>query len=231
MKLSALIAPLIEAKADHDTIMRVVLAFEAEQGDALERRRANDRDRQKRHRNVTSRDVTVTVSSHERVMRGEDNLLTKNQAGQEERKKEGAPAALSPCSELEIVLDSERARAVVDHRLRLRKPLTAHAARLLAKKLALFPDPNEAADRMIEKGWQSIEVDWDKPRSTAPPVKPLSFGQMFQQDAQDMGIIPNDKPASPSDRRVEAGNGDREVGGPGVTRRFAVSANLLGRLG
>ena len=90
MKLSAILAPLIEAKADHETIMRVVKAFEDQQTDALERRRANDRERQERRRHVKSREVTVNASSHAGVARGLDNLPTKKITGQEERKEESA---------------------------------------------------------------------------------------------------------------------------------------------
>ena len=50
MKLSALIAPLIAAKAPHDQIMAVVMAYEEQQQDALERRRQADADRQSRKR-------------------------------------------------------------------------------------------------------------------------------------------------------------------------------------
>lgn len=62
MKLSAILAPLIAAKVPHDIIMQTVQAWEAEQSDALEKRRSSDRDRQAKRRanNVTSRDVTVT---------------------------------------------------------------------------------------------------------------------------------------------------------------------------
>lgn len=67
---------------------------------------------------------------------------------------------ISPQGELEVVLDAERARAVVQHRQRLRKPLTPHAAKLLATKLAKAADPNAAADLMIERGWQGFEPDW-----------------------------------------------------------------------
>src|SRR5690606_13053361 len=62
MKLSAILAPLIAAKVPHDVIMQTVQAWEAEQSDALEKRRSSDRDRQAKRRanNVTSRDATVT---------------------------------------------------------------------------------------------------------------------------------------------------------------------------
>lgn len=76
----------------------------------------------------------------------------------------------SPKSELEAVLDAEHATAVVDHRKRLRKPLTPHAAKLLAGKLARCPDPNAAADVMIANGWQGFEPEWlNNRKGTGPP--------------------------------------------------------------
>lgn len=79
----------------------------------------------------------------------------------------------SPRDELETVLDPERAAAVVEHRKRIRKPLTAHAAKLLARKFAQVSDPNAAADAMVANGWQGFEPEWlDNRRSvqaTAPP--------------------------------------------------------------
>ena len=78
MKLSALIAPLIDAKAPHEQIMAVVLAFEAENVSALEQRRRADAERQarKRERDTMSRDITLRHSDRsltgERVTRVED---------------------------------------------------------------------------------------------------------------------------------------------------------------
>lgn len=66
----------------------------------------------------------------------------------------------SPLFELAKVLDGERAKAVVDHRQKLKKPLTAHAAKLLAAKFAACPDPNAAADTMIGNGWQGFDPKW-----------------------------------------------------------------------
>lgn len=62
--------------------------------------------------------------------------------------------------ELGAVLDAERTAAVIDHRRAMRKPLTPHAARLLARKLGAAPDPNAAADTMIGNGWQGFEPEW-----------------------------------------------------------------------
>jgi hypothetical protein len=67
---------------------------------------------------------------------------------------------MTPRDWLQTVLDDEHADEVIKHRQRLRKPMTDYAAKLLAKKLAACPDPNGAADIMIEKGWQSVEPAW-----------------------------------------------------------------------
>lgn len=77
----------------------------------------------------------------------------------------------SPKQELETVLDTERAKAVVAHRKAIRKPLTEHAAKLLARKFAACPDPNAAADAMISNGWQGFDPSWlDKPPARAGPL-------------------------------------------------------------
>jgi uncharacterized protein YdaU (DUF1376 family) len=79
---------------------------------------------------------------------------------------------LTPRQELETVLDEERADAVIEHRQRMRKPLTARAAKMLAGKLSKADDPNRAADLMIERGWAGFEVDWMRgTRGNDPPSK------------------------------------------------------------
>jgi hypothetical protein len=74
----------------------------------------------------------------------------------------------TPQKRLETVLRPEIARAVVDHRQRLRKQLTEHAAGLLAASLAKAKDPNAAAERMIEKGWASFDPSWGLAQSVRP---------------------------------------------------------------
>lgn len=91
MKLSVILGPLLDAKADHELIRKMILAHESEIAEAIEKRRENDRIRQQRKRDkeashVTSRDVTVTRSSRAGATRGLDNLQTKNQAGQKKIK-------------------------------------------------------------------------------------------------------------------------------------------------
>lgn len=85
------------------------------------------------------------------------------------------PVLLSAREELETVLDAKHAGAVLEHRQRIRKPMTAHAAHLLAASFSKAPDPNAAADEMIERGWQGFKPGWLESRtsqhhSTAPPT-------------------------------------------------------------
>lgn len=183
MKLSALLAPLIAAKVPHEQILSVILAFEGEQENALDRRRKADAERQSRHR---SRDVTLRNSDKLLVRGGDaralDNLLTKVIEPQES-KKEKKEAQATPRDELETVLDPTRAGAVLEHRQRLRKPLTAHAARLLAGKLSKCPDPNAAADTMIGNGWQGFEPEWLTPSPRGSPKGP-TLSERFAQLGQ-----------------------------------------------
>jgi hypothetical protein len=72
-------------------------------------------------------------------------------------------------AELEKVLDQTRARAVVDHRRKLNKPLTPYAAKLLATSLGRSPTPNAAADTMIERGWQGFNPEWAKGTPAGKP--------------------------------------------------------------
>lgn len=61
------------------------------------------------------------------------------------------------------VLDDERASALIEHRNRLRAPLTVRAAELLARQLALARDgPAAAADLMLERGWKGFKAEWDR---------------------------------------------------------------------
>jgi hypothetical protein len=173
VKLSAILEPLVAAGVDAATILAAVKAWEEQQTDALERRRANDRERQDRRRHVMSRDVTVTVPSRERVTRVEDKPQTTDTQSSEQK--------ITPRAALEAVLDADRAEAVVQHRQRLRKPLTGHAAKLLAGKFAQCPDPNAAADTMIGNGWQGFEPDWlVKPAARgSPTAKSRGVGGVF----------------------------------------------------
>jgi hypothetical protein len=106
---------------------------------------------------------------------------------------------------LETVLDAEHSDEVLKHRQRLRKPLTDYAAKLLAKKLAQCPDPNAAADLMIEKGWQSVEPSWvqnSQQRAIGNQARSVGsvFGNLAAQMERDNGV-----------RRIQGNEGIREA--------------------
>lgn len=61
---------------------------------------------------------------------------------------------------LKTVLSEDHAKAVVEHRKKLKKPIGLHAAKLLAGQLSAVTEPNKAADLMISRGWQGFEPDW-----------------------------------------------------------------------
>jgi hypothetical protein len=163
--------------------MAVVEAFEAQQADALERRRQADADRQARKRDRDkSRDVTLRHSDRSLTGAGDARVEVKtSNLDIEPVEKKDTPRAA-----LEAVLDGQRAAAVLEHRQRLRKPLTAHAAKLLAGKFAACPDPNAAADKMIGNGWQGFEPEWmSKPDARgSPSSKPLSAQEILKARRQ-----------------------------------------------
>lgn len=66
----------------------------------------------------------------------------------------------SPRAELEAVVDSMRAQALLDHRQAKGAKLTAYAAKLLAAELAKCDDPGAAVDLIILKGWQGFKASW-----------------------------------------------------------------------
>lgn len=79
----------------------------------------------------------------------------------------------TPRSELLAVLSQVQADAVVAHRQRIGKPMTPHAAHLLAAKFAKCPNPDEAADAMVANGWQGFEPHWmDRQSARAGPAPP-----------------------------------------------------------
>lgn len=70
------------------------------------------------------------------------------------------------------VLDADRADAVLEHRKKLRAPLTAHGAKLLSSEFVKTGDPNAAADAMIAGGWRGFKSQWLKNQATGPPSRP-----------------------------------------------------------
>ena len=75
----------------------------------------------------------------------------------------------SPRKILETVLDADRANDVLEHRQRLRKPLSKRAAELLVQEFAQCANPNDAADEMVVSGWQGFKAAWLENRKVRQP--------------------------------------------------------------
>jgi len=65
-------------------------------------------------------------------------------------------------------------------------------------------------------------------RSTSPP-KPKSIGEMFVEDFKKLREAGNAEPNHQRPERLGEGDGSAEGSGSGVTRRFAITGNELGR--
>lgn len=131
------------------------------------------RERAKAKQNATRRNVSVTAQDTEAEPEEDSSSLRSDDKR-------------TPRQELETVLDADRTQAVIDHRQRIRKPLTAHAAKLLAGKFAKCPDPNAAADAMIANGWQGFEPEWMERRQArgSPQPRQPKGSELFYQFAE-----------------------------------------------
>lgn len=179
--IAAALKHMLAANMPHDAILRAVEDMEAglQKDEQAERRRESDRERKRAKRLRNSADSTDKTDA----LRGGDarvEVKTSNLDIEPVEKKE------TPRAALEAVLDEARADAVIEHRQRLRKPLTAHAAKLLAGKFAQCPDPNAAADKMIGNGWQGFEPEWmNRPDARgSPPSKPLNASEILKARRQ-----------------------------------------------
>lgn len=176
MKLSALLAPLMAAKAPHDQIMAVIVAYEAQQADALEKRRAADADRQarKRERDL-SRDVTLRHSDsplmRDRVAPVDDKqkpIDTSSSQNTTSKDHSEFRAALAP-------LDADQLTAFIKHRKTKKAQITGHAARLFLKDVAACGlSVSEAIDLCIGRNWITVKPEYLTGRQArgSPPRQP-----------------------------------------------------------
>ncbi len=78
---------------------------------------------------------------------------------EKERATDVAPKK-SPAFILSPLLGNELAAAVVEHRQRLRKPMTVKAAELMLREFEKCTEPIAGAEMMISRGWQGFRADW-----------------------------------------------------------------------
>ena len=65
-------------------------------------------------------------------------------------------------AELITVVSDETARDIIKHRQKKKAPLTARAARKIAKELAKVPEAEreDAVDTWFNRGWVGFEASW-----------------------------------------------------------------------
>ena len=76
------------------------------------------------------------------------------------------PSALAILSEC---MSEQTAKDLIAHRQKLRKPMTARAAKLLVKDFIAYGKPEEAAEMMIKNGWQGFHPTWIANQTRAGP--------------------------------------------------------------
>ena len=87
--------------------------------------------------------------------------------------KKPKPGDLDVLEILETCLSAETARDLVAHRKAKKSPMTAGAAKALAKSFAAFGDPEGAAQAMMANGWQGFNPEWMHNQARAGPAIPL----------------------------------------------------------
>lgn len=121
------------------------------------RRKSSDTNPPETH-SVTNESETEpkrTLTTNHKPLTINQEPITTNQSPIGDRKTKPQAAATLP-----DWLDAEVWSAFVEHRKKLRKPMTAHAESLMVKKLAALVaqgcDPTERLETAIERGWLSV---------------------------------------------------------------------------
>ena len=102
-------------------------------------------------------------SCHARNAASGNALSTPTPTTKEEKKEKRIDKSIPkkyPRDALIPVLGDDLASAVVEHRQRIRKPLTVRAAEMLARRFEKYHDPPAGAEMMLARGWQGFEAQW-----------------------------------------------------------------------
>lgn len=188
--IAAALKHMLASGMPHDAIVAAVADMEAAAAPVLPVR-TSGAERQARYRarkasqSVTSDVTSVTVT---------DQVPPKKETSPTPPKEKTTPSqsetnvsSKTPRAALETVLDADRAGQVIEHRQRIRKPLTIRAAELLAGQFAECPDPNAAADAMVLNGWQGFKPEWMQRQQArgSPQRQPQEKHDPFKALAQD----------------------------------------------
>lgn len=217
MSLALTINAMVAAGCSAAQLAAVVAAHESANATSVENRRAAKRagnaDRQRRHRErnlrnaVTERDdachgVTTPVTASNAVTERDEPSAPAFSTGEElsiltpEKPTVSAPDAqpvtrqqkTTPEAELATVVGHDVAAEVVDHRRRMRRPLTPQAAARMARQFEATGKPQEAARMMIDRGWQGFKLEWFQNAQTPPARAGPANGRKPQTNPQ-MDVI------------------------------------------
>lgn len=239
MKLSAILEPLLRARVDPDVILDAVRAFEAQAEAEEDATKEKARARWRKWKasqtpaNVSKRLQPLANDLRAGVTRVEDNLQTKNQAGEKGKEEKDARDAhlLSSFPEFWSLYpnkvgkrDAEKAFAKAIQRADL-ETIMAGLRRYVAKTDDR-PWCNPAT-WLNQDRWEDQPAAAPSPRAASPPGK-QSIGQMFQEEARRAGLI--DEPSNESSGRLEDGNRGGQAVGAGRFGRDAIEADFR-RLG
>jgi len=211
----------------------VEAATKLESNAAIEARRANDRERKERQRHGTSRDITgQDVTSR-------DKVSPKKETSPTPPKEKTTPSNFPSTGAREFAefwslfpnkvgkRDAEKVFASALQRASFEAIMTG--LRRYVAKTDDRPWCNPATF-LNQDRWADQPAAPVPPRQSTAPPKPKTIGDVFREDAKQMGLIPNDEPYTPP-KRMAAGDRSGEGGGPGIARRFALPSNILGELG
>ena len=133
------------------------------------------------------------------------------------------PSALAILSEC---MSEQTAKDLIAHRQKLRKPLTARAAKLLAKDFVAYGNAEEAAEMMIKNGWQGFHPTWvtNQAARAGPSKSQKGWGSLYAElngygDGSSQKRIDEDVPLLSGGAVDGTGNRDGDVSG--------VSGNLI----
>jgi hypothetical protein len=126
----------------------------------------------------------------------------------------------SPLAILSECMSETTARDLIAHRQKLRKPLTARAAKLLAKDFVAYGNPEEAAEMMIKNGWQGFHPTWvtNQAARAGPSKSQKGWGSLYAElngygDGSSQKRIDEDVPLLSGGADDGAGNRDGDAGG------------------
>jgi len=188
LKITALVEAMVKAGATPELILVAVRATEAQELEALNRRRKSDADRQAKHR--MSRDITLRHSdrflARGRDTRAEDKTSNTEIEPQLERKKENARSSDLADFRSELsALDTERLDAIVKHRRAKKAQITGHAARLFVKDAqSAGLTLSQAVDTCIARNWITVKAEWLIQARAGPKPKDMSAADIFGEMAK-----------------------------------------------